>query len=94
VNVEGKSFVVTGGASGLGEATVRMLDRRGASVLIADVNPAGEQVEKELGEKVAFVRTDVTDEDDAVRAIAAAKDRFVALHSLVNCAGLRRPKRS
>ena len=88
MRMEGKVFVVTGGASGLGEATARMLVGRDAAVVIADVNSAGEALAEELGERAVFVRTDVTLEEDGMRAVAAARERFGALHGLVQCAGI------
>jgi len=89
MEIAGKSFIVTGAASGLGEATARMIVSRGGSVVIADVNPAGARVAAELGEKCAvFVATDVTQEEDGLRAVETAKARFGNLHGLVNCAGV------
>jgi len=83
-----KVFLITGGASGLGEATARMFVVRGAKVVLADVNPSGEALAAELGASAAFVRTDVSSEADGLRAVATARDRFGALHGLVNCAGI------
>jgi NAD(P)-dependent dehydrogenase (short-subunit alcohol dehydrogenase family) len=88
MQIDGKVFLVTGGASGLGEATARMLVHRGASVVLADINSAGEALAAELGANALFVRTDVTLEEDGLRAVAAARERFGALHGLVNCAGI------
>ncbi|MFZ5510916.1 MAG: SDR family NAD(P)-dependent oxidoreductase, partial [Pseudomonadota bacterium] len=82
-------FVVTGGASGLGAATVRMLVGQGARVVIADVNvQAGEALAAELGAASRFVRTNVADEASARAAVATAVDAFGGLHGLVNCAGV------
>ncbi|ADW69229.1 3-hydroxyacyl-CoA dehydrogenase [Granulicella tundricola] len=88
MEIAGKVFLVTGGASGLGEATARMAVGRGAKVVLADVNPKGEALAAELGEGALFVRTDVTSESDGERAVQAARERFGALHVLVNCAGV------
>jgi NAD(P)-dependent dehydrogenase (short-subunit alcohol dehydrogenase family) len=88
MQIDGKVFLVTGGASGLGEATARMLVGRSARVVLADVNTAGEALAAELGEAALFVRTDVTSEEDGTRAVGAACERFGALHGLVNCAGI------
>jgi NAD(P)-dependent dehydrogenase (short-subunit alcohol dehydrogenase family) len=79
---------VTGGASCLGEATARMLLQRGASVVLADINPAGKSISAELGDKAMFVETNVTLEVDGIRAVAAARERFGMLHGLINCAGI------
>jgi NAD(P)-dependent dehydrogenase (short-subunit alcohol dehydrogenase family) len=82
-------FLVTGGASGLGGATVRMLLGRGGKVVIADLKEAeGNALAAELGASAEFVRTDVTDEASAKAAVAGALDGFGSLHGLVNCAGI------
>jgi NAD(P)-dependent dehydrogenase (short-subunit alcohol dehydrogenase family) len=89
MKIEGASFVVTGGASGLGEATVRALHAGGGRVLICDRdNQRGEALAAELGETTAFQSTDVTSESEAQTAIDLAQRRFGALHGLVNCAGV------
>ena len=89
MEIAGKSFIVTGAASGLGETTARMLVERGASVVIADINPRGADVAAELGQQNAvFVATDVTQEPDGQRAVETAKSRFGGVHGLVNCAGI------
>jgi NAD(P)-dependent dehydrogenase (short-subunit alcohol dehydrogenase family) len=82
-------FVVTGGASGLGAATARMIVDGGGRVVVADVKEAeGWTFASDLGDAARFVRTDVTDEASAKAAIAAAVDGFGGLHGLVNCAGI------
>ena len=82
-------FLVTGGASGLGEATVRMLAGQGARVVAADLKEGeGAALATALGASVRFVRTDVTDESSAKSAIAATIEAFGALHGLINCAGI------
>jgi NAD(P)-dependent dehydrogenase (short-subunit alcohol dehydrogenase family) len=88
MEIAGKAFIVTGAASGLGEATARMIVARGGSVIIADVNPAGADLAAELGGAAVFVATDVTEEPDGMRAVETAKARFGGLHGLVNCAGI------
>jgi NAD(P)-dependent dehydrogenase (short-subunit alcohol dehydrogenase family) len=85
----GKTFLVTGGASGLGGATTRMLAAAGAQVLIVDVNPeTGARTAAELGPKVEFHQADVTSEADITGAIARAQERFSGLHGVVNAAGI------
>lgn len=89
MDIEGSVFLVSGGASGLGAASVRQLARAGGRVVIADLNElAGQALKNELGAAVRFVRTDVTREEDAAAAVAAATDAFGALHGLINCAGI------
>lgn len=83
------TFLITGGASGLGEGTARRLAGLGANVVIADVNEAeGQSLAKELGEQAAFAVTDVTSPESAQAAVDLAVARFGALHGLVNCAGI------
>jgi NAD(P)-dependent dehydrogenase (short-subunit alcohol dehydrogenase family) len=83
------TFIVTGGASGLGAATARMLVQGGGNVILADVNDAqGAALAAELGAQARFVRTDVTDEASAKAAIAAAQSAFGGLQGLINCAGI------
>ncbi|MHA7600401.1 3-hydroxyacyl-CoA dehydrogenase [Alicycliphilus sp. T452] len=87
--IENHTFLVTGGASGLGAATVRMLANAGGNVVIADLNePAGKALAAELGAKARFAATDVADEASARAAVNLACDTFGALHGLVNCAGI------
>jgi len=88
MQIAGSTFLITGGASGLGEATARMFVGRGAKVVIADVNPAGETLAAELGHSSAFVRTDVTSEPEGKHAVAFALERFGTLQGLVSCAGI------
>ena len=89
MQIEGSVILVTGGASGLGAATVRMLAAAGAQVVIADLNAAaGEALAAELGSAAAFIRTDVTQEADGQAAVALARDAFGGLHGLANCAGI------
>jgi NAD(P)-dependent dehydrogenase (short-subunit alcohol dehydrogenase family) len=89
VEIQGRTFLVSGGGSGLGAATARMLAEAGAHVLIADVNrAAGEAVAAELGERARFAATDVTDEASVQAAVGAAVTAFGGLHGAVNCAGI------
>jgi len=89
MRIEGSTFIVTGGASGLGAATARMVVADGGNVVIADLNEAqGKALAAELGGRARFVRTDVVDEASGKGAVAAAVDAFGGLHGLVNCAGI------
>jgi NAD(P)-dependent dehydrogenase (short-subunit alcohol dehydrogenase family) len=86
VDIAGKVFIVTGGASGLGEGTARMLAREGGKVVVADVQAdRGEALARELGG--AFVKCDVTQEADGQAAVAKAVS-LGKLMGLVNCAGI------
>jgi NAD(P)-dependent dehydrogenase (short-subunit alcohol dehydrogenase family) len=83
------TFLITGGASGLGAACARRLASLNANVVIADVNGAlGEALAAELGGRAVFWLTDVTSPESAQAAIDTAIRRFGALHGLVNCAGI------
>src|SRR5438552_7698097 len=89
MQVSDSVFLVTGGASGLGGATARMLVAGGGKVVIADLKEAeGNALAAELGASAKFVRTDVTDEASAKAAVAGALDGFGRLQGLVNCAGI------
>ncbi len=89
MDITGATFIVTGGASGLGAGTVRMLVDAGARVIVADLDATrGEALASDLGAGVRFVRTDVTDEASAQAAVAAARDAFGNLRGLVSCAGI------
>jgi NAD(P)-dependent dehydrogenase (short-subunit alcohol dehydrogenase family) len=89
MEIGNSTFVVTGGASGLGAATVEMLVAHGGNVIIADLaREAGEALASRLGKQAAFVECDVTREDHAKSAVAAAIKSFGGLQGLVNCAGI------
>ena len=81
--------IVAGGASGLGEATVRKLHSDGAHVVIADLNEErGQSLAGELGERARFVRADVTDPDSVKAAVDAAAEQPGGLRISVCCAGI------
>lgn len=86
---EASNFIVTGGASGLGEATVRLFHGKGANVVVADLNvERGEKLAAELGARVVFQRADVSSETDAQACVDIAVASFGGLHGLINCAGI------
>src|SRR6476646_496321 len=86
MEIAGKVFIVTGGASGLGEGTARMLTSKGATVVIADMQvEKGEAIARELGG--AFVKCDVSQEADG-QAVVAKAVSLGKLMGLVNCAGI------
>jgi NAD(P)-dependent dehydrogenase (short-subunit alcohol dehydrogenase family) len=87
--VAGSTFIVTGGASGLGAATTRELHARGAMVVIADIGTdKGQVLADELGERSEFCKTDITSEIDAQATVERALGCFGVLHGLINCAGI------
>ena len=89
MRIEGKTALVTGGASGLGRATVDALHDAGANVLVLDLpSSQGAAVEAELGARVAFGPADVTSPAEVQAAIETAVARFGGLHIAVNCAGI------
>ncbi|MCM0035429.1 MAG: 3-hydroxyacyl-CoA dehydrogenase [Burkholderiaceae bacterium] len=86
MEIKNKVFIVTGGASGLGAGTAKMLSDHGAHVVLADVqDEAGQTIAKELGQH--YVHCDVTQEQDARAAVSAAL-ALGPLFGLVNCAGI------
>jgi NAD(P)-dependent dehydrogenase (short-subunit alcohol dehydrogenase family) len=88
MQIKGNVFIVTGGASGLGGATTRLIAEHGGKVVIADVQAdKGEALARELGAGARFIKCDVTSEADAQAAVAAAGS-LGTLRGLVNCAGI------
>ncbi|KAG8554718.1 hypothetical protein GDO81_003873 [Engystomops pustulosus] len=88
-SLKGLVGIVTGGASGLGRATVERLIRQGASAVILDLPSSdGNNVAKSLGEKCAFAPTDVTSEADVNNALELARSKFGGVNVVVNCAGI------
>jgi len=89
VRIEGKTALVTGAGSGLGQATAEALHSAGARVVLVDLpSSRGSEVAVALGEAAAFAPADVTSPDDVAQAIAVAAERFGGLHVAVNCAGI------
>ena len=83
------TFLVTGGASGLGAACVRRLVELGGRAVIADMNEvAGRELADELTTNARFVRTDVSDEASVQAAVQQAIEAFGSLSGLINCAGV------
>lgn len=93
-NLEGKVAVITGGASGIGEATVRLFVEARAHVIIADIqDDKGQRLSQELGEQnTRYVHTDVTQEKDVQAAINQALTSFGRLDCMFNNAGLPGPR--
>ncbi|WP_180160366.1 SDR family NAD(P)-dependent oxidoreductase [Acinetobacter sp. YH12054] len=89
MDIKGKVFVVTGGASGLGAATATHLIGLGAKVIIVDMNHEhGEAMQRQLGDHAKFVQLDVTDEQAVGAFFAQVEAEFGQLNGLVNCAGI------
>jgi NAD(P)-dependent dehydrogenase (short-subunit alcohol dehydrogenase family) len=94
VELTGKTFLITGGSSGLGAACVREFAASGANAVICDVSERGELLARELGARVRFTPTDVTSEGAVQAAIALAIGEFGAIHGAINCAGIATAERT
>ena len=89
MDMKGSTFIITGGASGLGAGTVRMIVAGGGNAVIADLKEAeGQALAAELGKSARFVKTDVADAASAQAAVAAALTLYGGLQGLVSCAGI------
>ncbi len=89
MEIRNNTFVVTGGASGLGAATVEMIVSEGGNAIIADLSKeAGQALASKLGKQTRFVECDVSREDHAKAAVEAATQQLGGLNGLVNCAGI------
>jgi NAD(P)-dependent dehydrogenase (short-subunit alcohol dehydrogenase family) len=87
--LEGKVAIVTGGASGIGRATVELFVREGAHVVVADLDvEGGEGFTQSLGSNTAFKKVDVADADHVQALVDFAVDHFGGLHVMVNNAGI------
>jgi NAD(P)-dependent dehydrogenase (short-subunit alcohol dehydrogenase family) len=93
MEIRGKTAIVTGGASGLGEATARALVREGANVAIWDLNEEkGNALAQELGDQACFMKVNVTDETSIQPAIDRVIERFGGLHIVGNIAGIAKSR--
>src|SRR5580704_15398954 len=89
MKIEGSTFFVTGGGSGLGAACARRFAARGGNVLIADVQEeASQKLAAELGARAKFARTDVTDAASVEKALSVTRQSFGGVHAVINCAGI------
>ena len=89
MRLDGKTVLVSGGASGLGGATAEMVVQNGGNVVILDINDtAGRTQAERLGNRARFVKTDVASDADVQRAVDTATETFGAVHGAVNAAGI------
>lgn len=89
MRIQDSIALVTGGASGLGEATVRNIVKNGGKAVILDLSEErGTQLAEELGENALFCKTNVTNEEDVQHAIHNAIEQFGSINTVVNCAGI------
>ncbi|WP_058369716.1 SDR family NAD(P)-dependent oxidoreductase [Psychrobacter sp. ENNN9_III] len=89
MQIQQHSFLVTGGASGLGESVVRAIVAQGGKAVIADLNEsAGQALVDELGDNVRFVRCDITSGEEVQSAVDKAEKEFGGLQGSINCAGI------
>ena len=89
MQIHGKTFLITGGASGLGRAAAEAIIASGGSVVVLDVNAeTGRAAETALGERARFARADVTNEEQVNAAVELARASFGGLHGVVNAAGI------
>lgn len=89
MDVKGRVVVVSGGASGLGEACCRLLSEQGAKIGILDLaEDRGEQLAKDLGDSAVFHKTDVSDTDNVMESINKIAEQFGTIHVAINCAGV------
>lgn len=89
MEISGSTFLVTGAGSGLGAATATELVRRGANIVLADLNKeAGAARAEALGKKAVFLETDVTSEASVTDAVSKCMEQFGKLSGAINCAGI------
>ena len=92
MKIENRVAVITGGASGLGEACARLFAQAGARVALLDMaRDKGEALAGELGEAALFCPADVSDEESTIAAMNRVTQTFGAVHLAVNCAGIGAP---
>src|SRR5690625_5203045 len=95
LQLKNKHLIITGGASGLGEATARMAISKGARVTVLDLNKEkAVALEKEFGNEFSFIETDVTSESSVQSAIERTINQLGDIHIVVNCAGVAEAKKT
>ena len=94
MEIKAKTFLITGGASGLGLATAQMIIKEMGNAVILDINSeVGKQEEQRLGDRALFCNVNVTDESSVLNAIDFTKKKFDKIHGLINCAGIGTARR-
>ncbi len=94
MQIDKRTFLISGGSSGLGRACARLLASRGGNVVIADVQrQLGEKLAAELGKGARFVEADVADEASVRKAVETAVNEFGGLHGAISCAGIGEPEK-
>ena len=89
MKIEGKTAIITGGASGLGEACARRLAGAGAQVVVLDLNEErGHALAAQLGNQGAFVKADICSSEDIAKSLDYTIDKFDRLDIVINCAGV------
>jgi NAD(P)-dependent dehydrogenase (short-subunit alcohol dehydrogenase family) len=92
MDIKGNAFIVTGGASGLGEATVRALVKKGGRVAIFDLSDeGGNALANELGESAIYCHTDVSSDASVQEAVSKTIETFGSISGAINCAGIGIP---
>lgn len=89
MDIKGRTFLISGGGSGLGAATARQLATAGGNVVLADINAsAGTTTQAAIGDAALFVKTDITSEEEVKQAISTTITHFGQLDGAINCAGI------
>lgn len=89
MHIKDKTFLVSGGGSGLGAATAQCITEAGGNVILADINEqAGQNTQASLGSSAVFVRADITEPADVSRALDQAQTSFGCINGAINCAGI------
>ncbi|BBO69803.1 3-hydroxy-2-methylbutyryl-CoA dehydrogenase [Desulfosarcina alkanivorans] len=92
MDLEGATIIVTGGASGLGEACIRQFVNKGATAAIFDLDEQrGKKIAAEVGDNALFCNTDVVDPGSVKASVNKVVDTFGAVHVVINCAGVGTP---
>jgi NAD(P)-dependent dehydrogenase (short-subunit alcohol dehydrogenase family) len=94
MQLTGRTFLITGGSSGLGAACAHEFAGAGANVVICDLSERGAVLAQQLGPTVRFAQTDVGDEAQVGAAIVLAEEAFGGLHGAINCAGIATAERA